>query len=136
MHIGEQEIHYRERGAGEALLIFPDDIHAAAAYEAEMAHLADGFRVLAFDVPGTGGSTRDLRYLDEREFPVLLTGSLQDDVTPGIAAAYGRMAGVVPDCSVFLESTAHHRPGEEHPLMWADPEAFRSVVDRFLARVS
>jgi hypothetical protein len=34
MHIGEQEIHDRERGAGEALLIFPDDIHAAAAYEA------------------------------------------------------------------------------------------------------
>jgi valacyclovir hydrolase len=260
MHIGEQEIHYLERGAGEALLIFPDDIHAAAAYEAEMARLADGFRVLAFDAPGTGESTRDLRYLDEREFdpwnyradlachllldlgidrcfalgagggalaalhfagrqaalhrltplgvvadsflpdldrrtlhraldrrehylvrhggalrrqhgedwravidadtafqrgiadrggyaigehvlnaircPVLLTGSLQDDVTPGIAAAYARIAGIVPDCSVFLTSSARHPYGEEHPLMWADPEAFRSVVDRFLARLS
>lgn len=259
LDIGEQAIHYLERGAGEALLILPDDIHAAVAYEGEMAHLADRFRVLAFDMPGTGGSTRALRYLDERTFdpwnfradfachlllglgidrcyvlgagggalaalhfagrqaalhrltvlgvvvdsfladldhrtlhraldrrehylvrhpdalrqqhgddwravidadtalargiadrggyaigehvlnaircPVLMTGSLQDDVTPGIAAAFARMAGIIPDCSVFLASTAHHRHGEEHPLMWADPETFRSVVDRFLARV-
>lgn len=208
MDIGEQEIHYRERGAGEALLIFPDDLHAAAAYEAEMAHLADRFRVLAFDMPGTGASTREVRYLDERAFdpwnfradfachlllglgvdrrehflvrhgdalrrqhgedwravidadtafvrgladrggyaigehvlnavrcPTLLTGSLQNDVMPGIATAFARMAGVIPDCSIYLTSTAHHCHGEEHPLMWAAPETFRDVVDRFLAGV-
>lgn len=258
LDIGEQAIHFTERGEGEALLVFADDIHASAAYDGEMAHLAERFRVLAFDAPGTGASTREMRYLDEREFdpwnyradlachllldlgidrcfalgagggalaalhfagrqaalhrltalgvvadsfladrdgrtlhreldrrehylvrrgdalrrqhgedwrsvidadtafqrgiadrggyaigdhvlnaircPVLLTGSLQDDVTPGIAAAYARIAGIIPDCSVFLTSTAHHRYGEEHPFMWTDPEAFRSVADRFLAR--
>jgi pimeloyl-ACP methyl ester carboxylesterase len=211
LDIGEQAIHFTERGEGEALLVFADDIHASAAYDGEMAHLAERFRVIAFDAPGTGASTREMRYLDEREFdpwnyradlachllldlgidrcfalgagggalaalhfagrqaalhrltalgvvadsfladrdgrtlhrdhvlnaircPVLLTGSLQDDVTPGIAAAYARIAGIIPDCSVYLTSTAHHRYGEEHPLMWTDPEAFRSVADRFLAR--
>ena len=67
--------------------------------------------------------------------PVLPTGSLLDDVTPGIAAAFARMAAVIPDFRVFLTSSAHHRYGEEHPLIWTDLETFRSVVDRFLARV-
>ena len=36
------------------------------------------------------------------------------------------------------EQEIHYRErgAGEHPLMWADPVAFRSVVDRFLARVS
>ena len=256
--IGGQTIHYLEEGAGEALVVFPDDLHAASAYEREMARLAERYRVLAFDRPGCGASTRDVRYHDEIEFdpwnyradlachllqdlgldrcfavgagggalaalhfagrqaklhrltvlgviadsfladvdgrtlhraldrrahflvrhgdslrqehgddwqqvidadtafmrriadrggyavadgvlnaircPVLLTGNLHDDVTPGIAREFARVAGLVPDCSVFLASESGHRHGEEHPLMWTDPETFWGVAETFLAR--
>ena len=256
--IGGQAIHYLEAGAGEALVFFADDLHAASAYEGEVARLAARYRVLAFDRPGMGGSTRDVRYRDEIEFdpwnyradlachllqdlgldrcvvlgvgggalaalhfagrqaklhgltalgviadsfladldgrtlhraldrrehhfvrhgeslrrqhgddwrqvvdadtaflrrladrggyavadgvlsavrcPVLLTGNLNDDVTPGIAREYARIAGLVPDCSVFLTSASGHRHGEEHPLMWTDPGTFWGVAETFLAR--
>lgn len=67
--------------------------------------------------------------------PVLLTGSLKDPLTPGISQEYARISGIVPDCTVHLESTARHRFGEEHPLMWSDPDAFRAVSDVFLRKV-
>ena len=58
LDIGDQAIHCFDRGAGEALVIFADDLHASCAYDGEAARLADRFRVRAFDVPGTGASTR------------------------------------------------------------------------------
>jgi pimeloyl-ACP methyl ester carboxylesterase len=256
--IAELEIHYTEEGSGETMLIFPDQLHTSRAYIGDMDHFADSFHVFSFDYPGTGRSTRDVRYQDEREYdlwnfradlachlllaldidgcyvmgagggalaalhfagkqaqlhqlttrgviadsflarfdgrtlhrwldrrehfyvrnakslreehgddwrqvvdadtaflrrmadrggyavpdfvfnaipsPVLLTGSLRDPVTPGIAQAYARISGIVPDCSVYLASTAAHRYGEEHPFMWADPDSFRRVSDMFLSR--
>lgn len=67
--------------------------------------------------------------------PVLLTGSLQDDVLPGIAAEYARLATLIPDCSIYLASGSRHRYGDEHPLLWTAPGLFRSVTDQFLAGI-
>lgn len=255
-----QDIHYIDQGSGEALLLFADNLHATGAYEAEIAHFSDRFRVVSFDYPGTGQSTRDIRYQDEREYdlwnyradlachlllalqieqcfvlgsgfgawaalhfagkqaqlhhlaargvvadsfltamdsralhraldkrehyyirrvawlerqhgedwravvdadtaamrrladhggyalpdgvaqaitaPVLLTGNLQDDVLPGLAADYARLARRIPDCSVYLASRSGHRYGDQHPLLWTAPEIFRTQADAFLGRLA
>lgn len=257
--IAELDIHYLEQGSGPVLLIFPAHLHAAAGYEREMAHFSDRFRVVAFDYPETGGSTREPKYPDERRFdpwgwwsdvachllqelgiesvyalavgggaraalhfaghharlhelqaqglicdsfladldartlhraldvrehyyvrygkllekehgedwravvdaetaylrriadrggyavrdvvinaidcPVLLTGHMKDPLTPGIAREYARLAGLIPNCSIHLASDAGH-PYIEYPWMWSNPDDFRAVADRFLARVT
>ncbi|MGC9523029.1 MAG: alpha/beta fold hydrolase [Anaerolineae bacterium] len=66
--IAEQEIHYIEAGEGETLLIYPDHLHASRGYEDEIEYFSERFHVIAFDYPGTGGSTRDVKYEDERLF--------------------------------------------------------------------
>ncbi|MFO8036649.1 MAG: alpha/beta hydrolase [Anaerolineales bacterium] len=66
--------------------------------------------------------------------PVLLTGSMQDVLTPGIAQDFARLSNIIPDCSLYLTSTADHPYGEEHPLMWADRDSFQAVCDMFLSR--
>ena len=68
--------------------------------------------------------------------PVLLTGTLHDALTPGIAQEFAGISSIVPDCSLYLASESHHRYGDEHPLLWTAPEAFRAVADRLLNRVS
>ncbi len=256
--IAKQAVRYTEVGSGDTLLVFPDHLYSSQAYADEMAHFSDRFHVLSFDYPGTGRSTRDVKYQDEVAYdrwnyradfachlllelgidactvmgagggalvalhfagrqaalheitvqgviadsflarmdgrtlhraldvrehvyvrnagalreqhgddwrevvdadtaflrqmadrggyalpdfvlnaircPVLLTGSLQDPLTPGVAEAYARISGIVPDCSVYLASTSGHRYGEEHPLMWTDPDGFRTMSDMFLQR--
>ena len=257
LELGGQDIHYIEEGAGETLLIFPDNLHAAQAYAQEIAHFAERFRVLAFDYPGVGQSTREIKYHDEREYdlwnyhadlachilmelqiqrcyvlgagfgawtalhfagkqaalhqiavrgviadsflaafdsrtlhraldkrehyyirrvdwlqqqhgndwravvdadtafmrrladhggyalpdgvlqaiaaPVLLTGNVQDDITPDIAREFARLALLIPDCSLHLASRSGHRYGDQHPWMWTAPAAFRRQADIFLA---
>ncbi|MGC9523030.1 MAG: alpha/beta fold hydrolase [Anaerolineae bacterium] len=63
--------------------------------------------------------------------PVLLTGSLQDPLRPGMATEYARLSALIPNCSLHLASTSGH-PYIEHPFMWSNPTAFRTVVDLFL----
>jgi pimeloyl-ACP methyl ester carboxylesterase len=257
--IGEQGTHYTEKGTGDRLLVFPDNLHSSQAYAKEMDCFSDRFHVLSFDYPGTGKSSREVKYQDEREYdlwnywadwachllldlsidgcyvmgagegalvalhfagkqaklhklttkgviadsflgkldsrtlhrsldvrehyyvrnaeslmqqhgddwrqvvdadtlflrriadrggyelpdfvlnsitcPVLLTGSLQDALTPGISQEYARISAIMPDCSVYLTSKSGHPFGEEHPFMWADPDSFRKVSDMFLSRV-
>lgn len=259
MNLGEQDIHYIEQGEGTPLLIFPDNLHAAQGYAAEIEYFAARFHVLSFDPAGVGQSTRAVKYEDEREYdlwnyqadwachilmelgieacyvlgagfaawsalyfagkqahlhrltvrgviadsflgaidartlhraldkrehyyirrmdwlqqqhgddwravvdadtvflrrlaehggyelppgvlnaipcPVLLTGSLQDDVLPGIAAEYARLATLIPDCSIYLTSGSGHRHGDEHPLLWTAPALFRTIADQFLAGI-
>ena len=65
---------------------------------------------------------------------VLLTGTQQDPVLPGIAQAFARISSIVPDCSLFLPSRSGNPYGEEHPLMWTNPDLFRSTADVFLSR--
>jgi pimeloyl-ACP methyl ester carboxylesterase len=66
--------------------------------------------------------------------PVLLTGSLQDVLTPGIAQDFARISNLIPDCSLHLTSTSKHPYGEEHPFMWTDPGSFRNLSDMFLSK--
>ncbi len=257
--IAEQEIYYSEKGSGPSLLLFPDNVHSSQAYAQEIDYFANRFHVLAFDYPGTGCSTREIKYQDEREYdlwnfwadfachlllaldinecyvmgagagalvalhfagkqaglheltakgvvadsflsrldgrtlhrwldvrehyyvrhaeslrqqhgddwrqvvdadtaflrriadrggyalpefvlnaipcPVLLTGTLRDPVTPGIAQDYARMSTIIPDCSVYLASQSRHPYGEEHPFMWTDRDSFRKVFDLFCSKV-
>ncbi len=259
IHLGEQEVYYTEQGSGDTLLLFPDNLHASGAYELDIAYFAERFHVLSFDYPGTGKSSRDVKYQDEREYdlwnyhadlachilqtlgieasyalgagygawsalhfagkqaqlhritplgviadsflsavdartlhraldmrehyytrrvawlqkqhgddwrevvdadtaflrqlanhgayaipdgvlnaipcPVLLTGTLQDAVTPGIAADYARLSAHIPACSLYLTRRSGHRYGDEHPLMWTDPDTFRSIVTLFLSKI-
>lgn len=65
IELANQTIHYREQGSGDVLLLFPDHMHASGAYAGEIDHFSGSFRVLCFDRPGTGGSTREVEYLDE-----------------------------------------------------------------------
>ena len=65
--IAELEIHYVEQGSGETLLLLPDNLHASQAYARELEYFSDRFRVLSFDYPGTGSSTREVKYQDERQ---------------------------------------------------------------------
>jgi pimeloyl-ACP methyl ester carboxylesterase len=252
------QIHYVDTGSGDVLLLFPDNLHSSEAYAGEIAHFADRYRVVCFDYPGTGSSTREVKYRDEREYdlwnfkadlachllldldvrecyvlgseggalaalqfagkqtrlhdmtargviadsflarfdsrtlhrwldtrehyyvrnaeslreehgddwrkvvdtdtaflrrladqggyavpdfvlngipcPTLLTGSLRDPVTPGMADELARLSGIIPECTVFLASHANHPYGEEHPFMWTDPSLFRTVADTLLSR--
>jgi len=66
-HLGQCQIHYTLTGAGETLLLFPDDLHAARAYEQEIARLTTRCEVLAFDYPGFGQSSHEWLYPDELE---------------------------------------------------------------------
>jgi pimeloyl-ACP methyl ester carboxylesterase len=68
IHIGDQEIHYIEKGSGDTMLVFPDNLHSSQAYIEEMDYFSDRFCVLSFDYPGTGRSTREVKYQDEREY--------------------------------------------------------------------
>jgi len=257
--IGEQGIHYSEKGSGDTLLILPDNIHSSRAYDEEIVCFSDRFHVLSFDYPGTGRSTREVKYQNEREVdlwnywadfachlllaldidgchvmgagggalvalhfagkqaklhklaakgvvadsflgeldgrtlhrsldsrehyyvrnaeslqqqhgddwrqvvdadtlflrriadrggyevpdfvlnsiscPVLLTGNLQDALTPRISQEFARISAIIPDCSVYLTSKSGHPFGHEHPFMWADPDSFRKMADVFLSRV-
>jgi valacyclovir hydrolase len=65
--IGDQELHYIEQGSGDTLVLFPDNLHASPAHVGELDHFSDRFHVLSFDYPGTGRSTREIRYQDEQQ---------------------------------------------------------------------
>jgi len=58
--------------------------------------------------------------------PVLLTGSLRDDLIPDVGQRALHMALTIPDCRVCL----HNQGG--HPLMWSQPEAFYAAARMFL----
>jgi pimeloyl-ACP methyl ester carboxylesterase len=252
--IAELDIYYVDQGEGEALLFLPDNILAVSSYEAEIAELAQHFRVIAPDYPGRGLSarsdpypdehaydlwgywadlgchllqelgigachlagshggaltalhvagkqarqhditplsaicdsflpdmgTRDLhRMLDTREHyyrrqhrnlalqhgedwravvdadtaflrrtatqggyavatsilngitcPTLLTGSLTDPRTPGIAAQYARLAEQIPHCSLYLAADAGH-PHIEYPWLKSNPALWRAQATLF-----
>jgi len=256
-NLGGQVVHYVDEGTGDVLLILPDHLHAARAYEQEIAHFSDRYRVVCLDYPGTGRSVRQLKHQDEREYdlwnyhadlachllmdlhieacyvmgtgfgalaalhfagkqaqlhgisvlgavadsflsdldpqtlhraldkrehyyvrrvawlerqhgsdwrevvdadtrflrrmadrggyavpegvlkgitaPVLLTGNVRDDVVPGVARDFARLAALIPDCGVFLVGQSGDRYGEQHPLVRTSPVAFRHAVDCFLS---
>lgn len=66
--LGETQIFYTLSGQGkDTLLLFPDNLHAAQAYEQEIARFSNRFQVLAFDYPGFGQSSHAWCCPDEQE---------------------------------------------------------------------
>ena len=59
--------------------------------------------------------------------PVLLTGSLGDELIGGIGEGALEIARAIPGSQVFLT-----REGK-HPMIWTRPAEFRAVADAFLA---
>jgi pimeloyl-ACP methyl ester carboxylesterase len=68
------------------------------------------------------------RSLSEVRCPVLLTGSLQDELLHEVAAQLVKMAGQISESQLVLVN------GGAHPLMWSQPDRFRRAVDSFLRR--
>ncbi len=64
--------------------------------------------------------------LDQAQCPVLLTGSLRDELIPEAAQQFCGMVEKIPDCRLYLNHQG------SHPLMWSDPPIFRTVSDYFL----
>lgn len=62
--------------------------------------------------------------------PVLLTGSLQDNVLPGIGLQICNMASQIPKCRVFLVNHG------EHPLIWSHRQDFCHVSEYFLRYIA
>ncbi|MFZ5807956.1 MAG: alpha/beta fold hydrolase [Chloroflexota bacterium] len=66
--LGQFQIHYTLTGQSkDTLLIFPDNLHAAQAYEQEIVQFSARYQVLAFDYPGFGQSSHEWLYSDELE---------------------------------------------------------------------
>jgi pimeloyl-ACP methyl ester carboxylesterase len=68
--------------------------------------------------------------LNQVQCPVLLTASLQDPLIPNVAQEYSGMVEKITDCRLYL----HHKGG--HPLMWSEPQVFRTVSDFFLTSIT
>jgi valacyclovir hydrolase len=64
--------------------------------------------------------------LKQIQCPVLLTGSLQDNVLPGIGLQMCNMASQIPACRLLLVNQG------EHPLMWSQQKDFLHVSEYFL----
>lgn len=162
--IADIEIYYSFAGAGERLLLFPDNHLSSRAHQDEIDFFAKRFEVVAFDFPTTGRSTHEVMYPDERQVldgdtrclrrladrggytvpdqilnaigcPTLLTGHLSDPALPGLAGEYARISSLISDCSLYLSARANH-PYLERPFMWTDPESFRTVVGLLLNKIS
>jgi len=67
INIGDIELYYSSTGAGDRLLLFPDNHLTSLAYQNEIDHFSSRFEVIAFDYPATGKSTHKIQYPDERE---------------------------------------------------------------------
>lgn len=67
INIAEIQIYYTKSGAGEPLVIFPDNHLTSKAYQQEIEHFSQNFTVIAFDYPTTGKSTHEVMYPDERD---------------------------------------------------------------------
>ncbi len=99
------------------------------------AHGDDFERVVAADsammlaAVEAGGSVCRGR-LNEVRCPVLMTGSLSDEVLPDIERGMCAVARQIPTAKVVFVPTG------AHPLAWSRPRLFRAEVKRFLADLS
>ena len=84
---------------------------------------ADGKMLLAF--ASCGGDWAKGR-LSEITCPVLLAGSLHDDMLPQIGQESLKMAESISNCQIYLTNAGGHA------LIWNAPQAFFSAVKLFL----
>ena len=85
---------------------------------------SDSALLLRLAQPGTLDWSRGR--LKHIQCPVLLTGSLQDNVLPGIGLHMCNMASQIPACRLLLVNQG------EHPLMWSQQKDFLHVSEYFL----
>jgi pimeloyl-ACP methyl ester carboxylesterase len=67
VNIADIKIYYTITGAGERLLLFPDNHHSSLAYQDDIDTFAKRFEVITFDYPTLGQSTHEVHYPDERQ---------------------------------------------------------------------
>ncbi|NDJ86196.1 MAG: alpha/beta hydrolase [Chloroflexi bacterium] len=80
-------------------------------YEAEIAHFADRFRVLSYDYPGRGQSTREQKYADERAFDQWNHWSdLACHLLLALKVASAYVMGVGGGARAALFFAGHHAP--------------------------
>ena len=85
---------------------------------------SDSALLLRLAQPGTLDWARGrLQYI---QCPVLLTGTLQDNVLPRIDLQMCNMASQIPGCRLLLVNQG------KHPLMWSRQEDFRHISEHFL----
>ena len=65
--IADIKIYYSITGAGDRLLLFPDNHLSSLAYQDDIDYFAKRFEVVAFDTPTMGQSTHEVHYPDERQ---------------------------------------------------------------------
>ena len=87
---------------------------------------ADGKMLLAF---ASQGGDWAQRRLSEITCPVLLTGSLHDELLPQIGESSLQMAADIPNCQIYLTNSGGHA------LIWTAHNAFCNIVDLFLKSV-
>lgn len=66
--------------------------------------------------------------LDMIKCPVLIIGSLNDDLIPDIITSMGKICRQIKDSKLLLYSTGRH------PVMWTNSEMYKKDVIDFLAR--
>ncbi len=66
--------------------------------------------------------------LAEIRCPVLITGSLKDNLIPQLGPDNISMAAQIADCQLYLVNQGGH------PLMWSNAQSFRRTADLFLAK--
>lgn len=108
------KIHYISKGSGDALVILPDNLLTAQAYQQEMDHFSACYQVLSLDYPGSGKSSHEWMYLDEIHVDF-----------------WGFLADLIHYCSIYLSSKANHLY-LERPFMWSDRSTFQIISDQFL----
>ena len=59
------KIHYTTKGSGDPLVILPDNLLTAQAYQGEIDHFAPCYQVFSLDYPGSGKSSHEWMYFDE-----------------------------------------------------------------------
>ena len=64
--------------------------------------------------------------LSSLDVPVLLTGSEEDELIPGIDALYAELSEKIPNCSVSLF------PRGSHPAMLSNAQEFVKIIKAFL----
>ncbi|MBE0409759.1 MAG: hypothetical protein IBX69_08505 [Anaerolineales bacterium] len=96
--------------------------------------VVDGDTSFLRTIADQGGYEIPTFILNSITCPVLLTGNVEDAMTPDVASEYARLVGIIPECSIYLASKSGH-PYKEHPWMWSDPDTFRMLADLFMSKV-
>ena len=112
------EISYREAGVGDALVLLHGIGSGSASWQAQLAALADRFRVIAWDAPGYGSSDRLAPEAPDAEDYAEALSAFLDALAVADCHLVGHSLGALMACAF-----AHRRPERVRSLFIADPAA-------------